>query len=147
MPNLARVLLRLDLALRRSSAGALVAGAFVLGAAAMWFALLPGMSARIVQQTRAVARARSAPPPAPVVSPSALANERLAAFYTALGDAAHTEQVVMRLFDAAAETGVVLDKTEYKPARDTPDASRPIRSCCPSRATTRACGSLARRSC
>ena len=118
MTNFTRVLLRLHLTLRRSSVGLLVAGAFALGAASMWFALLPGMATRIVDEARAVARARSAPLPKPVVSPATLAAERLNAFYTVLGDAGHTEQVVMRLFDAAAEAGVKLDKTEYKPAAD-----------------------------
>jgi hypothetical protein len=118
MPDLMRSLLWLQLALRRTSIDALVAGALVLGAATMWFVLLPGLSTRIADEARAVVRARSAPPPAPVISPQALAAERLAAFYAALGDAGHTEQIVMRLFGAASETGVVLDKTEYKPARD-----------------------------
>ncbi|MFC0398866.1 hypothetical protein [Paraburkholderia rhizosphaerae] len=118
MPDFARALLRPHLALRRASLGALTAGAFVLGAASMWCVLLPGMAARIVDEARAVARARSTPLPRPVVSPATLAAERLAAFYTALGDAGHTEQVVMRLFDAAAEAGVKLDKTEYKPGDD-----------------------------
>lgn len=118
VPQLTRVLLRLHLTLRRSSVGVLLAAAFALGAASMWFALLPGMAARIVDEARAVARARSAPLPKPVVSPATLAAERLNAFYAVLGDAAHTEQVVMRLFDAAAEAGIKLDKTEYKPAVD-----------------------------
>jgi hypothetical protein len=120
MPNLTRAVLRLSLALRRSSTGALLAGGFALGAASMWFALLPGMSARIVQEARDVARARRAPKPVPVVSSSTLAAQRLAAFYAALGDAGHTEQIVTQLFDAATQTGVVLDKIEYKPAMDAP---------------------------
>jgi hypothetical protein len=109
--------LQLRLATGRFSAGTLLAGALLLGAAAM-FALLPGLSARVVQQTHALARERSAPPPAPVVSPPALAAQRLTAFYAALGDAAHTDQVVAHLFEAAAATGVVLEKAEYKPAMD-----------------------------
>ncbi|CAB3771244.1 hypothetical protein [Paraburkholderia solisilvae] len=119
MPNLTRALLWIQLALRRTKPDALAAGALVLAAAALWFGLLPAWSARIAEQAHAVARARSAPPPAPVISPQVLAAERLAAFYAALGDAGHTEQIVMHLFDAASETGVTLDKTEYKPARDT----------------------------
>jgi hypothetical protein len=85
----------------------------------MWFALLPGLAARMGDEAHALARARIAPPTKPPVSPQALASERLAAFYAALGDAGHTEEVVTRLFQVAAETGVVLDKAEYKPARDT----------------------------
>jgi hypothetical protein len=118
MPSLARALLWLRLSPGRSSPGALVALACIVFAALMWGALLPGMSARIDQETHAVARARRAPPPAPVVSPVVLANQRLAAFYGALGDAGHTEEIVTRLFEIAAEVGVVLDKAEYKPAQD-----------------------------
>ncbi|CAE6736106.1 hypothetical protein R69927_05696 [Paraburkholderia domus] len=118
LPDLPHALLGLSLALRRSSAGALVAGGLLLAAAVMWFALLPGLSARIVQQTREVARARSAPKPTPVVSSSTLATQRLADFYAALGDAGHTEQIVTRLFEAATEAGIVLDKIDYKPALD-----------------------------
>ncbi|APR40385.1 hypothetical protein [Paraburkholderia sp. SOS3] len=118
MPDLMRALLWTRLALRRTGIDALAAGGLAIGAATMWFVLLPGLTVRIADEARAVARARSAPPPAPVISPQALAAQRLDAFYAALGDAGHTEQVVMHLFDAASETGVVLDKTEYKPARD-----------------------------
>ncbi|MFL9959480.1 hypothetical protein PQR65_39600 [Paraburkholderia nemoris] len=118
LPDLPHALLGLSLALRRSSAGALVAGGLLLAAAVMWFALLPGLSARIVQQTREVARERSAPKPTPVVSSSTLAAQRLADFYAALGDAGHTEQIVTRLFEAATEAGIVLDKIDYKPALD-----------------------------
>ena len=63
MPNVARMLLRLLLASRRSGVVAVLAGALVLGAAALWFALLPALASRIDQQAHAVARARSAPPP------------------------------------------------------------------------------------
>jgi hypothetical protein len=58
------------------------------------------------------------PAPKPFVSASALASQRLNAFYAALGDGGHTEQTVSQLFEAAAQAGVVLDKAEYKPARD-----------------------------
>jgi hypothetical protein len=118
LPNLAAALLRLRLALQRSSAGALLAGALVLVAASLWLVVLPGLSARAAQGAHAAALARSAPRPAPVVTPPALAAQRLAAFYAALGDAGHSEQIVTRLFDAAAEAGVTLDKAEYKPAHD-----------------------------
>jgi hypothetical protein len=107
------------IALGRAGAGALAAGVCLLLAAAMWFALLPGLAARTGDEAHALARARLAPPKKPAASPEAQASERLAAFYAALGDDAHTEEVVIRLFQAAAETGVVLDKAEYKPARDT----------------------------
>lgn len=118
LPKFAAGLLRLRLALAQFSAGTLLAGALLLGGASLWLVLLPGMSARVDRYASAVARARLAPPPRPVVPAQALAAQRLADFYSALGDAGHTEQVVMRLFDAAAETGVELDKAEYKPAHD-----------------------------
>ncbi|CAB3769683.1 hypothetical protein LMG29542_06178 [Paraburkholderia humisilvae] len=118
MTHFTRAVLWAQLALRRTNTDVLVAGVLITSAAALWFGLLPGLTARIADEARAVKRARLAPPPAPVLSPQALAAERLAAFYAALGDAGHTEQVVMRLFDAASDTGVTLDKTEYKPARD-----------------------------
>ena len=119
MPNVARMLLRLFLASRRSGVVAVLAGALVLGAAALWFALLPALASRIDQQAHAVARARSTLPPKPIITAPAMAAARLSAFYAALGDAAHSEQIVTHLFDAADETGVTLDKAEYKPARDT----------------------------
>jgi len=117
-PNLAGTVLRLRLALARSSTGALVSCALMLAAAVLWFVLLPGMSARVDERGRAVVQARSAPLPKPVVSAQTLAAERLAAFYGALGSTAHTEQVVSRLFDAASDAGVVLDKAEYKPSHE-----------------------------
>ncbi|WP_109477333.1 GspMb/PilO family protein [Paraburkholderia sp. C35] len=119
LPNLARVLLQLRLTFRRCGVDALLAGVLLLAAASLWLALLPSLAARIEQQTRAVTLARTAPPPKPVVTAPAMAAARLAAFYSALGDAAHSEQIVERLFDAAEESGVTLDKAEYKPARDT----------------------------
>ena len=114
----AQSVLRLRLALGRFSAGALLSGALMIGAVSLWLALLPGLSTRVDEQARAVTRARSAPVPKPVVSPTALAATRLAAFYAALGDAAHTEQIVTGLFDAATDAGVALDKAEYKSAHD-----------------------------
>ena len=116
--KVARGALRLRLALTRCSTGALVAAVLVLVAAGLWFALLPSMSAQVDRQARAVALARSAPLPKPVVSAPVLASERLTAFYAALGDGAHTERVVINLFGAASDAGVVLDKAEYKPAHD-----------------------------
>lgn len=118
MPNVALALLRLRLALGRFGVGAVLAGALMLGAAAMWLALLPSVSARVDEQARAVSRARSAPVRAPVIPAPTLAAMRLAVFNAALGDAGHTEQIVTRLFDAAQEVGVVLDKAEYKSAQD-----------------------------
>jgi hypothetical protein len=63
-------------------------------------------------------RARFAPAPARVVSPSVLAAQRLSDFYGALGNAGRTDEIVTRLFEAAAQTGVALDKAEYRPAHD-----------------------------
>jgi hypothetical protein len=118
VPNLARGLLRLRLALARSGTGALMAGALLLGAMLLWTVLLPGISARVDGRARAVAHARSMPAPKPVVPAPALASRRLSAFYAALGDGAHTGETVSHLFEAAAQAGVVLDKAEYRPAHD-----------------------------
>ncbi|CAE6856969.1 hypothetical protein R69608_07515 [Paraburkholderia nemoris] len=118
LPKFAPALLRLRLALTQFSVGTLLAGALLLGAALLWLVILPGISTRVDEDVRAVARARSAPLPKAVVPAQALAAERLAAFYAALGDAGHTEQVVTQLFDAAAKAGVELEKAEYKPAHD-----------------------------
>jgi hypothetical protein len=117
-PNFAGILLRLRLALARSSTGALLAGALMLAAAALWLVLLPGLSARVDEHGRAVAQARSAPRGKPVVSAQTLAAEHLKAFYAALGSTGHTEQVVSHLFDAASDAAVVLDKAEYKPSHE-----------------------------
>src|SRR5689334_21461064 len=87
-PSLSRSLLRARLAFARFGAGALIAGALLLGAALLWAVLLPGLSARVDECARAVAQARSTPLPKPFVSAPALASQRLAAFYAALGDGA-----------------------------------------------------------
>ena len=118
MPNLMRGVLQVRLAFARFGTGALIAGALLIGAALLWAVLLPGVSARVDQRGRAVAHARSMSALKPVVSAPALASQRLAAFYAALGDGAHTDGIVARLFDAASETGVALNKGEYKPAHD-----------------------------
>lgn len=118
VPNIARGLLQLRLALVRLGVGALLGGALLFAAAVLWLVLLPGLAVRIDARAQAVQQARSAPPPKPVVSAPALASARLTAFYAALGDGAHTEQVVVHLFDAASDAGVTLDKAEYKPAHD-----------------------------
>lgn len=117
-PNLAGTLLRLRLALARASMGTLLAGVLMLGAAALWLVLSPGLAARVDEHVRAVAQARSAPLPKPVVSAQTLASAHLKVFYAALGSSGHTEQVVTRLFDAASDAAVVLDKAEYKPGHE-----------------------------
>jgi hypothetical protein len=115
---LRREALRVRLALGRIGTGALIAGALLSGAAVLWAVVLPSLSVRVEEQSREVAQARAAPLPKPVVSAPALASQRLDAFYAALGDGAHTEQIVSGLFEAASETGVVLDRAEYKPAHE-----------------------------
>jgi len=118
MQSVVRSLLRLRLALSRFSTGTLLAGALLAAAALLWLGVLPGMLARVDDETRAVARLRVLPAPKPVVSAPVLAAGRLADFYTGLGDSAHTGEIVTRLFDAAAAVGVTLDKAEYKPGHD-----------------------------
>ncbi|WP_413193340.1 hypothetical protein [Pararobbsia alpina] len=120
LSNLGRGLLRMRLAIARMGIGASFAAVLLLGAAGLWVVVLPGVSTRVDDQAHAVALARKAPLPKPVVSAPALASQRLNAFYAGLGDGAHTEQIVGRLFDAASEAGVVLDRAEYKPAHDVP---------------------------
>ncbi|WP_430363540.1 GspMb/PilO family protein [Trinickia sp. NRRL B-1857] len=84
----------------------------------MWFAIVPGISARADRETLRVAQIRSAPQRPGAISPQALAAERLSAFYSALGNAGHSERIVARLFQAASDTGVTLDKGEYAPGHD-----------------------------
>jgi hypothetical protein len=118
MQSVVRSLLRLRLALSRFGTGTLLAGALLAAAALLWLGVLPGMSARVDDETRAVAHLRVLPVPKPVVPAPVLAAGRLADFYTGLGDSAHTGEIVMRLFDAATAVGVTLDKAEYKPGHD-----------------------------
>jgi hypothetical protein len=120
MQPVVRSLLRLRLALSRFGTGTLLAAALLAAAALLWLGVLPGMSAQVVDETRSVARLRAQPLPKPVVPAPVLAAGRLADFYAGLGDSAHTGEIVMRLFDAAAAAGVTLDKAEYKPGHDAP---------------------------
>ncbi|WP_205802464.1 hypothetical protein [Burkholderia sp. Ac-20365] len=118
MRSVIRSLLRLRLALSGFAVGTLLAVALLASAAVLWLGVLPGMSARVAAETRSVSRLRAVPVPKPVVPASVLAAGRLADFYAGLGDSAHTGEIVMRLFDAAAAAGVTLDKAEYKPGHD-----------------------------
>jgi hypothetical protein len=120
MQPVVRSLLRLRLALSLFGTGPVLAGALLAAAALLWLGLLPGMSARVADETRTLARLRALPVPKPVVPAPVLAAGRLADFYAGLGDSAHTGEIVMRLFEAAAATGVTLDKAEYKPGHDAP---------------------------
>ncbi len=120
LQSLARGLLRLRLALARFGTGPLAAGAALVCAALLWLGVLPGMAARVEDETRSAARLATLPPPRPVISAPELAADRLAGFYRGLGDSAHTGEIVTRLFEAAAAAGVTLDKAEYKPGHDTP---------------------------
>jgi hypothetical protein len=118
--SVARNLLTLRLTLSRFGAGTLLTGALLAAAALLWVGVLPGMSDRVVEQSRAVARLRARPVAKPIVPAPVLASRRLADFYAELGDSTHTSEIVMRLFDAAAAAGVTLDKAEYKPGHDAP---------------------------
>ncbi|WP_205417410.1 hypothetical protein [Trinickia diaoshuihuensis] len=117
--SLTRALLRLRLALARFGTGHLAAGAALVCAALLWLCVLPGMAARVEDETRAAAHLATLPPPRPAISAPELAADRLAGFYRGLGDSAHTGEIVTRLFEAAAAAGVTLDKAEYKPGHDT----------------------------
>ncbi|RDU98401.1 hypothetical protein [Trinickia dinghuensis] len=119
LESLARAVLRLRLFFGRFGGGAMLAAVLLASSAFMWLALIPGISARVDREALAVAQTRSAPLPKQVISPRALAAERLAAFYSALGDAGHTERIITGLFQAASDAGVTLDKGEYTPAHET----------------------------
>lgn len=115
--NLAALSLRLRLAAR--GIGPVAGGALLVAVAAL-AVLAWTRSARehqVQHQGAALAQA-VAPPPAPVVSPQAAANDNLDLFYTSLGERRFTEQQVKTLFGIAAKTGIVLRQGEYKSAYD-----------------------------
>jgi hypothetical protein len=115
--NLAALSLRLRLAAR--GIGPVAGGALLVTVAAL-AVLAWTTSAREHQaqyQGAALAQAVT-PPPAPVVSPQAAANDNLDLFYTSLGERRFTEQQVKTLFGIAAKTGIVLRQGEYKSAYD-----------------------------
>lgn len=113
-----RTMLVVRLSLSRARAGALCVAVGALAAGLMWMVWIPWLDARVDQETRDIARARTAPATKRIVPPQALAAERVSAFYSTLGDAAHGDQIVTDLFKAASDAGVALDKGEYKPAHD-----------------------------
>jgi len=115
--NLSALWLRLRLATR--AIGPVAGAALVVAIAALavlaW--VTPARDRQeLQQQTRLVQAA--APPPAPVVSPVATANQNLELFYASLGERRYTEQQVKTLFGIAAKTGINLRQGEYKAAYD-----------------------------
>nr|WP_315261353.1 hypothetical protein [uncultured Duganella sp.] len=112
--NLATLLLRGRLVLRRAGAPACVAAALCVAGVAAWAWLLP--------QRAGQARVMARPLPAPatlVTSPAPpSANQNLAAFYDVLGEKRHAEQQVKVLFDLAAKSNLVLSQGEYKAGFD-----------------------------
>jgi hypothetical protein len=115
--NLSALMLRLQLASR--SVGPVAGAALVVGAVALGVLIwaIPARDNQAAHQTTALVQA-AAPPPAPVVSPEASANQNLALFYASLGERKYSEQQVKTLFDIAAKTGLVLRQGEYKAAYD-----------------------------
>jgi len=115
--NLSALALRARLAMR--SIGPVAAGALAVAlVAAIVLAWALSAQAREAQQQQGRLVQAAAPPPAPVVSPTAAANENLALFYAALGERRYAEQQVKTLFGIAARTGINLRQGEYKAAYD-----------------------------
>jgi hypothetical protein len=115
--TLSALWLRLRLASRTIGPVAGSALVVALGALLVLAWAGPARERQAQRQAGALVRA-AAPPPAPVISPEASANENLALFYAALGERKTTEQQVKTLFDIAAKTGLVLRQGEYKAAYD-----------------------------
>jgi len=115
--NLSALALRARLAMR--GIGPVAAGALAVAlVAAMVLAWALSAQAREAQEQQARLVQAAAPPPAPVVSPTAAANENLALFHAALGERRYAEQQVKTLFGIAAKTGINLRQGEYKAAYD-----------------------------
>jgi hypothetical protein len=115
--NLAALWLRLRLASR--SVGPVAGTALVMAIAALVvLAWTISTRDREEQQQHTKLVQAAAPPPAPVISPVATANQNLALFYASLGERRYAEQQVKTLFGIAAKTGINLRQGEYKAAYD-----------------------------
>jgi hypothetical protein len=115
--NLAALWLRLRLASR--SVGPVAGTALVVAIAALVvLAWTISTRDREEQQQHTKLVQAAAPPPAPVISPVATANQNLALFYASLGERRYAEQQVKTLFGIAAKTGINLRQGEYKAAYD-----------------------------
>lgn len=111
--------LRLHAELALSRIGAAGTVVLCLGAAALvsWIWAVPytkqlanDSAIRLVQAKRMTQEANIAPPPAP----RAVDQDRLKAFYEALGEQGYAEQQVKTLFAAAAKSGLTLNQAEYR---------------------------------
>jgi hypothetical protein len=117
------LVLRTHLALRRFGWGNASAVLLAMLALAVWLGPLPHVRHELAAQQRTVERARialltadkTAAATAPVLSTN---EERLAAFYNALGERRYAEQQVKTLFAVAAKTGLALNQAEYRLATD-----------------------------
>jgi hypothetical protein len=115
--NFSALALRARLAMR--GIGPVAASALAVAlVAAIVLAWVLSAQAREAQQQQARLVQAAAPPPAPVVSPTATANQNLALFYASLGERRYAEQQVKTLFGIAAKTGINLRQGEYKAAFD-----------------------------
>jgi hypothetical protein len=115
------ILLRMRLALWRFGWGNSAAALLSLLALGAWLGPLPHARHELSAQQRAVERARLASQKADKtdVAPALSTNEeRLAAFYHALGERRYAEQQVKTLFAVAAKTGLALNQAEYRLATD-----------------------------
>jgi hypothetical protein len=121
LSSLKSLALRAFLVLRRFGWGNAFAVLFAMLAAGAWFGPLPHARHELASQQRAVERTRAAllktdkPEAAPALSTN---EERLAAFYRALGERRYAEQQVKTLFAVAAKTGLVLNQAEYRLGAD-----------------------------
>jgi hypothetical protein len=117
LPPLKPVLLRASLALRRLGWGNTAAMLLSMLALAAWTVPLPRArheledSQRTVERARAAVQEAGAPKPAAALSTN---EERLAAFYQALGERRYAEQQVKTLFALAEKNGLVLNQGEYR---------------------------------
>jgi hypothetical protein len=114
-------LLRARLALWRFGWGNAAVVLFALLVLGAWLGPLPHARHELAAQKRTVERTRIAlqkadkAEAAPVLSTN---EERLAAFYHALGERRYAEQQVKTLFAVAAKTGLALNQAEYRLSTD-----------------------------
>lgn len=113
--------LRAHLALRRFGWGHAAAALLALLALSAWLGLLPyarhelAAQQQRLEEVRAAARTAGQAEAAPARSTN---DERLAAFYEALGERRHAEQQVRTLFAVAQHTQLSLSQAEYRLAGD-----------------------------
>lgn len=118
-PQIKKRMLQFRLALARAGAPRLLAAALCAGGAAAWLWAIPqqklgaaAQQAQLEQRKLALTQA----PAAPAAAPLSPAQANLAAFYAALGKRQGATEQLAKLFLLARESGLVLEKGEYKGA-------------------------------